>query len=135
MCAKPPPSEREQKREPVGVPSPYRLGEGTLGIGDRLAVGEFNRREIVLVVRLGVAADGCVPSGGGHGHAKVIEYGAAAHDHFPAGAVGVVADSRRVGVQVQYTGLGHPSPRLAVVQRGGPTGLHSAGVWGRKGTR
>jgi len=77
-----------------------------------------DRREMVMIVGVGIPLDVDLPPSGGSGDLEVIQRGAAAENHFPPGGVGVATDSGMVGKQMQSVVVECPPPRLAVVQRG-----------------
>src|SRR2546429_4515458 len=103
------------KGKPVGSALQNRLAALPLSLGNELERAEFDRRQMVSVVRVGEPVDVRLPTGSHHGDAQVIKRSAAAEDRFSAGGVGDLHPPMRIDEELQDPGLGYPPPRLAVV--------------------
>src|SRR5271166_7125886 len=111
---------RPSERKPIGPATQYRGGAVALGAGDVIYGTEFNRCQLVRVVRVGKPFDFRVPTRSQHGDTKVIEHGATTDDRFSTRIVRAWNCSVTIDEQPQNPALGHPPPRLAVVHGWSP---------------
>lgn len=113
------PIRRRCGQEPVRSALPNRFGAISVALGDKGHRGECDRREMFVVVGVGVTLDLDRPSCGRRGHPEVIEHRPAAEQGLPPRRIGC-DESVRVQVKFQRVASEHPPPRLAVVKRRGP---------------
>ena len=76
---------------------------------------ESHRRQMVVIVRIGISVDGDLPTRRRRDNSEVVQRRAAGQSDFLAGDVGVVSNPRMIGEQVQNAAVEYPAPRLAVV--------------------
>ena len=103
------------QRKPIGSALQNRVGAVALGVGDVIDRTEFDRCQVIGVIRVGEPFDYRVPTRSKHGDAKVIEHSAATDDRFSTRTVRSRHRPVTIDEQAQNFALGYPPPWLAVV--------------------
>src|SRR5271166_6146234 len=111
---------RPSERKPIGPATQYRVGAVALGAGDVIYGTEFNRCQLVRVVRVGKPFDSRVPTRSQHGDTKVIEHCATTNECLSTRIVCARYRPVTIDEQAQTFALGHPPPWLAVVDGWSP---------------
>ena len=123
--------------KPVSMPAGNGIAQFPFVLTRNHCPVKVHRRQMVVIVRIGISVDGDLPTGHRRGNAEVVQRRAAGQNDFLAGDVGVVTNPRMIGEQVQNAAVEYPAPRLAVVQRWCATGRfdHRGDLLGADGVR